>query len=173
MSPSKLYCLACSKRFSTFRSLHRHRKNTHGEKNHNCNQCNKSFRSPEQVKMHEKRVHMSQNFICQHCGKNFSSSSSLKEHETRHALVACSICKQTFESREIKNLHVKQAHPQKYPCDVCGKEYTRLNDAKRHKISSHKTCYCIICNDHFPGLKESHMRSRHPDVRSELNKRNK
>ena len=80
-------CDLCDKLFTEKRSLLRHKKNTHGEKNsYPCELCNKVFGRTEDLRRHNASAHFeSAKVQCSKCKKTFTRAYNLKRHKCKLA----------------------------------------------------------------------------------------
>ena len=100
-------CPICSKRFQLRRSLVRHIKNVH--KNKEANHCHVCRKEVEDVKKHYEKLHS-------------------------YLLYTCSICYRKFRSKLILNKHKEFNHvkARNFTCDYCGKIFNSKIAITRH-----------------------------------------
>lgn len=83
------------------------------------------------------------------------------------ANMTCSICHETFNSREELREHKKSAHSS-FDCELCGRKFKMQSSLKTHmeKHTSLKILNCESCNLHFPNKTERrrHMQDTHKDA---------
>lgn len=101
-------CPVCSKRFRVRRSLVRHIKNVH--KNKEANQCHVCRKEVEDVKEHYKTLHSYLQYPCLICHRRFRSKLILNRHvEFNHAVenqLICDFCGKNFTSKIAISRHV-------------------------------------------------------------------
>lgn len=100
-------CHICSKKFNIRRSLVRHIKNVH--KNKEANQCHVCRKEVDNVKKHYEKLHS-------------------------YLLFTCTICYRKFRSKLILDRHKEFNHvmARNYSCDLCGKTFISKNAISRH-----------------------------------------
>ncbi|XP_058804818.1 zinc finger protein 135-like isoform X2 [Phymastichus coffea] len=134
-------CDLCPKRFSDQNSLARHRKIHMGDRPFQCLECHKTFPTAnilrKHLSMHNPDSHP---LPCIYCGRRFSDKISLMKHEQSHLAGekkthVCDICQKCFSNPTDLNIHKKNHDPdRKFDCEVCGREFNRLNNLQRHMM---------------------------------------
>uniref|UniRef100_A0A3P8S0S9 P43 5S RNA-binding protein n=1 Tax=Amphiprion percula TaxID=161767 RepID=A0A3P8S0S9_AMPPE len=142
----------CAKSFLNAGKLKRHVRYAHGDKDKyfKCQQpnCSLTFRKRRLFKLHLQQHGESPNFKCSKdgCGASFDSHVARKAHEKKHAGYCCphADC-QVIELTWGKLQKHLAKHPVSRPCQVCKKEFKKVDSLRRHKRihSSHKPV--LVC----------------------------
>ncbi|XP_061726082.1 zinc finger protein 98-like isoform X1 [Cydia pomonella] len=105
-------------------------------------------------------------YMCDICRKSFTRKNNLTRHirihtyegentsHDRHITVKqhmCEVCGKLFNQTSHLYRHIRTHKGEKYTCNVCKKEYTRLNSLRVHNCAKNrqKPYSCEICNRHF------------------------
>lgn len=151
-------CDLCPKRYPDQNSLARHRKTHTGDRPFQCLECHKNFPTSTALRRHL-TLHNSQSrpLPCIYCGRRFVEKASLMKHEQSHLpngqrTHTCDICQKTFLHLADLNLH-KRNHDtdKKFDCEVCGREFNRLNNLQRHMMvhqqqgANEEILSCDVC----------------------------
>ncbi|CAI4227146.1 unnamed protein product [Auanema sp. JU1783] len=103
----------CSKSFISNDLLRRHLRNTHSNKDFNCNKCEKTYKSLTALKKHERIHDAIKRFVCEVCQLGFDISEQYKIHIRQHKQIQpyqCRICKKNFTSRSVCRRHRQTIH---------------------------------------------------------------
>ncbi|CAF0989270.1 unnamed protein product [Didymodactylos carnosus] len=134
---SRYQCDSCSKSYSTFGGLSKH-KQFHCvaqiKKQFQCKYCEKTYNSLGALKMHI-RTHTLP-CKCKICGKAFSRPWLLQGHVRTHTgekPFKCEICCRAFADRSNLRAHM-QTHSdiKKYRCSRCQKTFSRMSLLNKH-----------------------------------------
>jgi uncharacterized Zn-finger protein len=134
---SRYQCDGCSKSYSTFGGLSKH-KQFHCiaqiKKQFQCKFCDKTYNSLGALKMHI-RTHTLP-CKCKICGKAFSRPWLLQGHVRTHTgekPFQCEICCRAFADRSNLRAHM-QTHSdiKKYRCTKCSKTFSRMSLLNKH-----------------------------------------
>ena len=134
---SRYQCDGCSKSYSTFGGLSKH-KQFHCvaqiKKQFQCKFCEKTYNSLGALKMHI-RTHTLP-CKCKICGKAFSRPWLLQGHVRTHTgekPFQCEICCRAFADRSNLRAHM-QTHSdvKKYRCTTCSKTFSRMSLLNKH-----------------------------------------
>jgi uncharacterized Zn-finger protein len=134
---SRYQCDGCSKSYSTFGGLSKH-KQFHCiaqiKKQFQCKFCDKTYNSLGALKMHI-RTHTLP-CKCKICGKAFSRPWLLQGHVRTHTgekPFQCEICCRAFVDRSNLRAHM-QTHSdiKKYRCTKCSKTFSRMSLLNKH-----------------------------------------
>ncbi|CAF0975453.1 unnamed protein product [Didymodactylos carnosus] len=134
---SRYQCDGCSKSYSTFGGLSKH-KQFHCvaqiKKQFQCKYCEKTYNSLGALKMHI-RTHTLP-CKCKVCGKAFSRPWLLQGHVRTHTgekPFKCEICCRAFADRSNLRAHM-QTHSdiKKYRCSRCQKTFSRMSLLNKH-----------------------------------------
>ncbi|CAF3655749.1 unnamed protein product [Adineta steineri] len=137
---SRYQCDGCSKSYSTFGGLSKH-KQFHCiaqiKKQFQCKFCDKTYNSLGALKMHI-RTHTLP-CKCKMCGKAFSRPWLLQGHVRTHTgekPFQCEICCRAFADRSNLRAHM-QTHSdiKKYRCTKCSKTFSRMSLLNKHMES--------------------------------------
>ena len=138
LDQQKYSCSDCSKLYSTFSGLSKHRQfhcmSILGTKSFDCKQCDKTYSTLGALKMHV-RTHTLP-CKCHICGKAFSRPWLLQGHIRTHTgekPFQCSECERCFADRSNLRAHLQtHAHVKKYACDNCQKTFSRMSLLTKH-----------------------------------------
>ncbi|KAK2583856.1 hypothetical protein KPH14_001132 [Odynerus spinipes] len=151
-------CDLCPKRYPDQNSLARHRKTHTGDRPFQCLECHKNFPTSTALRRHL-TLHNSQSrpLPCIYCGRRFVEKASLMKHEQSHLpddqrTHTCDVCQKTFLHATDLSLHKKYHDPdKKFDCEVCGREFNRLNNLQRHMMvhqqqgANEEILSCDVC----------------------------
>ncbi|XP_023288609.1 neurotrophin receptor-interacting factor 1 isoform X2 [Orussus abietinus] len=151
-------CDLCPKRYPDQNTLARHRKSHTGDRPYQCLECHKSFPTSTALRRHL-TLHNNQSrpLPCIYCGRRFMEKSSLARHEESHlstnqGSLACEICHKVFLDETDLSMHKKYHDPdRKFDCEVCGREFNRLNNLQRHMMvhqqqgANEEILACDVC----------------------------
>ncbi|XP_033698957.1 zinc finger protein SNAI2 [Tursiops truncatus] len=136
----KFQCNLCSKTYSTFSGLGKHKQlhcDAQSRKSFSCKYCDKEYVSLGALKMHI-RTHTLP-CVCKICGKAFSRPWLLQGHIRTHTgekPFSCSHCSRAFADRSNLRAHL-QTHSdvKKYQCKNCSKTFSRMSLLHKHEES--------------------------------------
>ena len=136
--PPRYQCEACSKSYSTFSGLSKHKQFhcvNQVKKQFNCKYCEKTYISLGALKMHI-RTHTLP-CKCKLCGKAFSRPWLLQGHIRTHTgekPFKCQHCGRAFADRSNLRAHL-QTHSdvKKYSCKSCTKTFSRMSLLLKHE----------------------------------------
>ncbi|PXF43775.1 hypothetical protein BWQ96_06468 [Gracilariopsis chorda] len=110
-----------------------------------CPTCHRSFYSSKDFHNHT-RSHIAdeERLTCKRCGNVYKSRFNLRRHmrrthgEMTQGEFTCEYCERTFDMERGLTIHVKKTHPDQfqariYECSICGREFDRKNDMRRHE----------------------------------------
>ena len=128
-------------RYSDQNTLARHRKTHIGDRPFGCLECGKSFPTSTALRRHLTQHNpQSRPLPCIYCGRRFLEKAALTKHEQSHLAGdqrthTCDICHKSFLQAADLNVHKKNHDPnKKFDCEVCGREFNRLNNLQRHMM---------------------------------------
>jgi len=150
--------------------------------------CTFSVCSFDELNLHLKAVHNTKNkpIVCEICKKICLRRTVYIKHMRdahfhhitpdikKKKVIRCKTCKETFQDKEEKQLHIKTVHPEKYKfkkcmsylCPLCQENFTTKKDLQRHRMSVHgetraslenpkpKDVLCPKCGDVFQSKKD-------------------
>ena len=137
---ARYQCDACSKSYSTFGGLSKHKQfhcSAQIQKQFTCKYCDKTYTSLGALKMHI-RTHTLP-CKCKICGKCFSRPWLLQGHVRTHTgekPFKCEVCARAFADRSNLRAHM-QTHSdvKKYKCDKCAKTFSRMSLLNKHTLN--------------------------------------
>ncbi|XP_037923474.1 zinc finger protein 2 homolog [Hermetia illucens] len=105
----------------------------------------------------QKEVTPKPTFPCNHCGKPCKSLSTLSRHIrvcSERSELPCSICTVAFQSRELLDKHMTDAHPNggEPMCPICSKTFASTSNRDSHIATAHNTekeYHCDLCEKSF------------------------
>lgn len=180
-SPYKYFCHACDKYFTCASSLRTHKDSINGKKQHKYSFCGDTIGYQNALQRHIKKQHSDQRYPAASLdvinrspsvlAKNLdqvmsgqlltSPDNQLIQREllipdgiqaTQHVPVATATY--THNEQSISSgtkRHLPYGPKQRYPCTGCGKRFTSLRNAQRHKNSAHsnQNYSCGVCGRFF------------------------
>lgn len=169
-------CTDCDKAFRQANALRCHRRRHTGQKPYQCQICEKCFRQKTTLITHM-TLHTGKNVKCKKCDKTFSRSSYLIAHMREHNGIrpyACHICpSRRYKQKSHLDQHLSVHSGIRFPCEICGKEYSKKWSLKVHMYSHEpedKLPYrCEVCGLTFVirNKLHSHIKLKHSSVVSE------
>lgn len=117
--------------------------------------------------------HLKENqFYCRVCTKEYNNHNDLEKHFMSHRCSKCQNCGNIFFCRKDYFQHLKKnvsCHRviRKYPCDICGKAFSREAICRRHKLQSHSNIEgsfeCLVCAKSYkiPWQLNEHLKALH------------
>ena len=101
-----------------------------------CSLCNQNRFTEFTLRMHLRKEHNYK--FCKFCSGIFDSETSLTEHLCPLRNIKCELCSKTFKTVSGWNSHFVKVHEGVgVVCDICGKEFSFVNNLRRHKKYRH------------------------------------
>ena len=153
-------CEFCCKEFSNIKSL----------RNHQLYNCKVNSRP----KIDKPETPPEEAVFCNECGREYATLKLLKSHMRIHskaymeAKYTCDICGNDYRSNVSLQNHINTIHNglRNFPCDICGKLFTRANTLRTHKKihDGFKQFNCIYCNSAYGEKRNlmNHIKRNHP-----------
>ncbi|CAD6238718.1 GSCOCG00008535001-RA-CDS, partial [Cotesia congregata] len=146
-------------KFPDQNSLAKHRKTHTGDRPFQCLECQDTFPTAPALRRHMSSHNPeSKPLPCIYCGRRFLDKPALEKHEKSHLAAeqqrghVCDICNKTFMTPTDLMVHKKNHDPdKKFDCEVCGREFNRLNNLQRHMMvhqqqgQSQEILSCDVC----------------------------
>ena len=148
-------CPKCDKTFASKTSLKYHSKTHSDVKEFDCEKCQETFCSLTSYRSHLKQHNKPKKEKCPKCdlflmgrrslSRHLSEVHSLVKYNTDKKTVAvygfkCEVCDSRFKRHTHLLAHMKSQHfGDKVSCDLCGKEYSNLQNMRRHSMMKHKS----------------------------------
>ena len=136
--PPRFQCPDCSRSYSTFSGLSKHRQfhcSSQLQRQFACKYCDKEYSSLGALKMHI-RTHTLP-CKCGICGKAFSRPWLLQGHLRTHTgekPFTCGHCSRAFADRSNLRAHLQtHSHVKKYRCSLCVKTFSRISLLHKHQ----------------------------------------
>ena len=140
-----LKCQVCKTFCENELALTRHVRRTHKlpqQKPFSCKFCKSRIVGIDSFKDHLKKAHKGhwfEDLQCTGCSKIFYSKEQLRRHQHSECqskpsrYLSCQLCGLLFKTKMSLETHLVAAHGKKNPsCTLCGKQYRRPGDLKRH-----------------------------------------
>lgn len=135
-------CDLCDKKFPDQNSLATHRKMHTGDRPFSCLECYKLFPTKEILRRHMiDHNPNSKPLPCIYCARRFMDKDTLEKHEKSHLAgepknFHCNLCSKSFITAQDLAIHKRSSHDpdKKHKCEVCGREFNRLNNLHRHLL---------------------------------------
>ncbi|XP_036414884.1 zinc finger protein 250-like [Colossoma macropomum] len=148
-------CEFCGKCYGHSHALQNHIRTHAGEKPYHCKFCNKTFGRKGHMQDHEK-IHTGEKpYSCARCGKRFIWLNQVKLHiQNYHPEETGIIIKKSTKHGILKIAHQSE---NKYPCEVCGKNYSSQHVLRNHLRvhTGERPFKCKFCAKTF--TQRSHM----------------
>ncbi|XP_073436685.1 zinc finger protein SNAI1 [Dendrobates tinctorius] len=143
----KFHCNQCSKSYSTFAGLSKHKQlhcDSQARKSFSCKYCEKEYVSLGALKMHIRSHTLP--CVCKICGKAFSRPWLLQGHIRTHTgekPFSCTHCNRAFADRSNLRAHL-QTHSdvKKYQCRTCSRTFSRMSLLHKHEESGCSGNHC-------------------------------
>jgi len=145
-------CTLCGMKFHLKGTLSQHMRRVHEGQTFKCDQCPKIFKSTSQLRDHIENKHTEITYTCATCGKTCQSRWLWKSHMRIHTAVkkhACDYCDKLFRSKEKLRDHQSVHTNIKYPCTICGSQFSRIPTLKAHMRIHNDPYKCPECSKIF------------------------
>lgn len=150
----KFRCATCEKAFRIESALEFHNCRT-DDKTFQCEMCFRFFSTNSNLSKHKKK-HGDKKFACEICNKLFYRKDVMLDHQRRHLegvksvkreelehtaenMVRykkepseCPVCGKIFSCRSNMNKHLLTHGDKKYPCEICGRKFFRVDVLRDH-----------------------------------------
>ncbi|XP_021693844.1 transcription factor grauzone [Aedes aegypti] len=173
-------CNVCGKCFRAQLSLRRHIIEVHGEKSYDfvCEHCSRRFARLAELKTHRKIHELTVEQTrkqCPVCNKWLKNLKYWRRHvqsHQEHGQYQCDRCDHVSVNLLALKRHAERKHNntvKRYPCEVCGKEYSRPVTLKEHIANAHtgEPLYqCPYCEKKFfsNATMYAHKKKDHPEL---------
>ena len=170
-------CEQCDKVYKVPQSLIDHVKDIHEGVRYHCDQCDYSSGLKHtllrHIKAHHNKERIKVRYPCDQCDQTFGAKSQLKRHKKRkHEMdVECDLCDYKGSDGNCLRQHMKFKHEGiVYPCEVCGRIYSRITDMRTHRKRVHdqvQTYSCSICTHQTknPDYLKNHIKIVHHKIK--------
>ncbi|KAJ6662396.1 hypothetical protein lerEdw1_011809, partial [Lerista edwardsae] len=147
-------CATCEKAFRIESALEFHNCRT-DDKTFQCEMCFRFFSTNSNLSKHKKK-HGDKKFACEICNKLFYRKDVMLDHQRRHLEGVrrvkreefehsaentvhykkepseCPVCGKIFSCRSNMNKHLLTHGDKKYPCEICGRKFFRVDVLRDH-----------------------------------------
>ena len=179
----KLMCRFCQKGFNSKTTMNTHQIKFHSDQRQSvCKICKRNFANDQSLRFHIKKGHTACE-VCLESFPNVDDLESHKvktRHKylqrtqdnspTRHKInkdmqtiwkqsitklqYQCTHCKSYFISKETRQEHQRQAHPElrRFKCSICNGRYATNGSLRHHMNRTHKACH--VCYTRFNDTNE-------------------
>ena len=156
-------CTYCSEIFKVKEELNSHVNEFHQRKLHTCQICGTHLFSFGKLLCHMKKIHpedkaavkeVTKILRCDICQKQFTSAKSVRVHKMIHTgekKYQCPHCPWKFYvawklKRHMQHAHVNAAKNNRFPCEMCMKEFHKKEHLQKHEREAHPGPYrCQLC----------------------------
>lgn len=138
---------------------------------YDCPQCGKNLSSSRSLKRHVKTFHVDKQkervISCQECRMVFLTRDEYVKHKSVHKKTyVCDVCEKSFRTRFLlKSHYVQHLNEKPYLCEVCSRPFARSATLRKHRYThlSEKTAVCETCGKAFTAnfLLKQHIHQYH------------
>ena len=160
-------CDQCKNSYSKISALKNHKLHFHDGVKLNCDLC--EYEGSKNGLIHHKKSVHDRKFQCDACPKTYPHPYALKEHKLfvhEGLRLTCDLCDFQGTKESLKH-HKNSVHEQKFKCDQCEYNGTRLNYLRDHIESKHMGIRhdCHQCDATFAikGNLKTHIKEIHGD----------
>ncbi|XP_054272706.1 zinc finger protein 624-like isoform X1 [Macrosteles quadrilineatus] len=109
----------------------------HYLESHFCSICQKQFPDQNSLDCHFEMHLDNHDLICEYCNRRFGMINEVEAHEDSHFLAEyiCADCRESFRSKELVLVHLKETHLNDSICLICDVELKSSRVIDNHFIS--------------------------------------
>ena len=166
-------CTYCDEIFKVKEELNEHVKELHQQRLHTCKVCNAEYFSFGKLMSHMKNMHSEdkqtvkeaiKSISCDICHKQFSNQKNVRIHRLTHTgekKYHCLYCPWKFYTawklkKHTDSIHINAEKRNRFPCDMCMKEYQKQEHLERHEKLLHRgPFHCPFCTNEIFDDKET------------------
>ena len=172
-------CDLCSHRFEGFKAIKAHMLQHNNLKPHHCARCDLYFVLARNMRTHLIQHEVEDPLVCQLCSEVFHTNEGLNNHNLTHLEYfpfKCDICQRGFQTQSTYNLHMRFHNNTAFECSLCEETFPSKQSLQTHVRNKHfiydkrYRFGCDQCQMKFRGsdVLKRHKRYSHNMAWSEL-----